>query len=330
MFKKIVYLLIIFSVLFITVSCKSGEKKVKDFPEYVNNLDSYKVTGKLYSMFPTGTKESLITVYFQKPENYRVEIDKSTNGDKQIILKNQEGLYVLIPSVNKTYQLKSGWPVNSSYPYLLQSLAKDYINDDSRVITENDNNTTVDLNVKLFNDVKVVKQTIVFDNETGLPLEVQMYDESNNLQSRFIYMNIEENPTLDKNLFCKNETQTASFETYGSIEYSRETTYPTYYPSSTSLKDEKKVSGSNQDITIMTFTGDVNYTIIQEYIYKSDKERSEYLESEIIVMGDFVGFINNNVLTFFSEGVLYTLASNEVSTLELLKIGNSLIVTQEK
>lgn len=330
MFKKIVYLLIIFLVLFTTVSCKSGEKKIQEFPEYVNNLESYKVTGKLYSMFPTGTKESLITVYFQKPENYRVEIDKSTNGDKQIILKNPEGLYVLIPSVNKTYQLKSGWPVNSSYSYLLQSIAKDYINDDSRVITENENNTTVDLNVKLFDDAKVVKETIIFDNETGLPLEVQMYDEGNNLQSRFVYMNIEENPNLDKNLFSKNETQTASFETYGSIEYSRETTYPTYYPSNTSLKDEKKVTGSDQSITIMTFSGDVNYTIVQEYVYKNERESTEYLDGNILVMGDFVGVVNNNVLTFFSEGILYTLASNEVPPMELMKIGNSLIVTQEK
>ena len=90
MFKKqILLILLMFSILLIT-GCKDSPKKIRDFPEIVNGFESYKVTGKLYSMFPTGTKESLITVYYQKPEKYRVEIDNSTSGDKQIILKNKK------------------------------------------------------------------------------------------------------------------------------------------------------------------------------------------------------------------------------------------------
>ena len=158
MIKKILYILILLSMVLVTVSCKSGTKKVESFPEYVNSLESYKVTGKLYSMFPTGTKESLITVYYQKPDNYRVEIDKSTNGDKQIIIKNNEGVFVLIPSVNKSYKLKSGWPVNSSYSYLLQSVAKDYVNDDSRVVKEEESTTTVEVKIKLFDNAQAATE----------------------------------------------------------------------------------------------------------------------------------------------------------------------------
>ena len=330
MFKKILYMLCIALVLLTTVSCKSGTKKVEDFPEYVNNLESYKVTGKLYSMFPTGTKESLITVYYQKPDNYRVEIDKSNNGDKQIILKNSDGLYVLIPSVNKSYQLKSGWPVNSSYSYLLQSLVKDYVNDDTRVVKEEEDHTIVELKIKLFENALAASEKVTFDNETGLPTEVQVFDDSNNLLTRFVYLSIEENPNLDKELFSKNETQTSSFETFGSLEYNRETTYPTYYPLNTSLKDEKRVGNSNALTVIMTYSGDYNYTIIEDYVYQSEKEVVDYVDGYIYVMGDSVGIINNNVLTFFAEGISYTLASNEVSVLELVKIGNSLIVSQEK
>lgn len=330
MFKRILLILTIFFILCLTVSCKSGTKKIEDFPEYVNKLESYKVTGKLYSMFPTGTKESLITVYYQKPECYRVEIDKATNGDKQIILKNNDGIYVLIPSVNKSYQLKSGWPVNSSYPYLLQSIAKDYINDDERIIQEEENQTTVELKIKLFDNALAATEKVQFDNETGLPTEVQIYDDTNKLLSRFVFLNIEENPSLNQNLFSKSDTLTSSFETFSSIEYDRETTYPTYYPINTSLKDEKKITSTNITTAIMTFAGDVNYTIIEEYVYQSEKETTECIDGYIYVMGDSVGIINNNVLTFFAEGIVYTLASNQVPVVELVKIGNSLIVSGEK
>ena len=85
--KQIIIIFLLMCILMIT-GCKNSEKKIEEFPEIVNKLNSYKVTGKLYSVFPTGTKESLITVYYQKPEMYRVDIDNSSNGDKQIILKN--------------------------------------------------------------------------------------------------------------------------------------------------------------------------------------------------------------------------------------------------
>ena len=90
MFKKIITIFIVCISLLSLTSCNKGSKKVDDFPEFVSNLESYKVTGKLYSVFPTGTKESLITVYFQKPEMYRVEIDNETNGDKQIIFRKTD------------------------------------------------------------------------------------------------------------------------------------------------------------------------------------------------------------------------------------------------
>ena len=78
----------IISVLFIIVlgslvlsSCERGQKVVQDFPSVISSLESYKVTGKLYSMFPSGTKECLVTVYYKHPDFYRVEVDNETLND---------------------------------------------------------------------------------------------------------------------------------------------------------------------------------------------------------------------------------------------------------
>ncbi len=330
MFKKqILLILLLFCILLIT-GCKDSPKKIKDFPEIVNNLESYKVTGKLYSMFPTGTKESLITVYYQKPEKYRVEIDNSTNGDKQIILKNNEDVHILLPSVNKSFKLRSGWPINSSYPYLLQSLTKDYVNDDNKLITKEDKTTSVEMKTKMFDNAAVSKEKVIFNNETGLPEEVQVFDEMNNLVSRFVYMKIEENIKLDETLFIKNETMTSSFETYGTIEYQREKTYPTYYPLDTTLSQEKVIVNNNERTYIMTFNGDTNYTIIEQEVIKKELETIQYVDGDIYILGDAAAILSNSIITFFQSGMEYTVASNDVKTLEMLKMAYSLITYQEK
>ena len=49
MFKKqIIIIFLLISMLMIT-GCKNVEKRIDDFPEIVNKLESYKITGKLYS-----------------------------------------------------------------------------------------------------------------------------------------------------------------------------------------------------------------------------------------------------------------------------------------
>ena len=93
--KRIISLVVILIAVvscFSLTGCGKKTKTVESFPEKVAKLNSYKITGKLYTIFPSGTKECLITSYYQKPNNYRVEIDNVNMNDKQIIIKNSEGV----------------------------------------------------------------------------------------------------------------------------------------------------------------------------------------------------------------------------------------------
>ena len=108
--KKIFLMVLTILTLCSLTSCDRGKRVVEDFPTAVSSLDSYKVVGKLYSFFPSRTKESLITVYYKNPDLYRVEVDNMDLGDKQIVLKNSDGVHILIPSLNKTFKVK---PVNN-------------------------------------------------------------------------------------------------------------------------------------------------------------------------------------------------------------------------
>ena len=41
-----------------------------------------------------------------------------------LIIKNDDGVYVLTPQINKSYKFQSKWPENSSQIYLIESIIK--------------------------------------------------------------------------------------------------------------------------------------------------------------------------------------------------------------
>ena len=71
---------------FTTSSCKKNQDKVTSFPEIVNELNSYKLSGTLESNYPSGTKVSNVTVYYKKPDLYRVELVLPNSLEKQVII----------------------------------------------------------------------------------------------------------------------------------------------------------------------------------------------------------------------------------------------------
>ncbi|MBQ8293325.1 MAG: outer membrane lipoprotein carrier protein LolA [Bacilli bacterium] len=329
--KKILIICMTFIMLFSLASCKRGERVVKDFPTAVSSLESYKVTGKLYSMFPSGTKECLITVYYKNPDYYRVEVDNSVLSDKQIVLKNSDGVQILIPSVNKTFKVKSSWPLNSSYPYLLQSLSKDLLSDENPITVHEEETSSVEIKAKVFEDAAPSTQKIVFDNKTGYPKEVFVYDENHNLVTRFVYEKIEVDVDLDDEMFNAEKVLTSMNEYYQDIveTYVRAITYPTYYPVGASLKEES-IKGSLIKTAIMTYSGENSFTIIEQYLMPQSTVTTSYVDGDIYIMGGTIAVINSHTIIFGEQGVEYTIASSSLDKLEMIKMGDSLLVGSEK
>ena len=169
--RKILKVCFIISILLVSLcisSCKKNNPVEESFPEIVNNLTSYKLTGKLESNFPSGTKECNITTYYNAPNMYRVELQNPNTVETQIIIKNDNGVFVLVPSINKTFKVNSSWPSTSSYPYLLQSLSQDIISDTNMVTKKEGNNTVLELKARLHHSDINTSQKIIF-GENKMP-----------------------------------------------------------------------------------------------------------------------------------------------------------------
>ena len=317
---------------FTTISCKKNQDKVSSFPEIVNDLKSYKLTGTLESNFPSGTKLSNITVFYKNPDLYRVELILPNSLEKQVILKNTGGVFVLIPALNKNFKVSSNWPLTTSYPYLLQSLAKDFIADEEKQVEKTDSTSTYKLKVKLFDNVEDMYQKITFDNKTGLPTEICIYKNDDTMISHFKVESIETDIDIKDDLFENNKTMETLKEviTEDALDFDRAMSYPTYCPTGLVLKEEvKSGSGDNQRV-ILTYSGSSFVTIIEKFIAPYETIKTEYIDGDLYVLGGVVAIVNDESMKFYEAGIEYTLASSNTNKLELTWIGDSLRLNNEK
>ena len=99
---------------------------IKDKIENVSeNLNSYNLEANMELINGEEKRNFVVKVSYQKKDNndlFRVSLYDTNVNQEQIMLRNNEGVYVLTPSLNQSYSFKSGWPLNSAKPYIYQSL----------------------------------------------------------------------------------------------------------------------------------------------------------------------------------------------------------------
>lgn len=330
--KFFLMLLIVCSITFI--GCKETETD-KSFLEVVTEMKSYKAEGIIESFYNEGRKQNNFVVYYKYPDLIKVEIKGVDNKEKQIILKNQQGVYILIPTVNKNFKINSSWPDSAGYPYLLQSLAKDIANDENKIVTTDELTTTIETDTKMYKDATPVKQKIIINNETALPEEVLVYTENGDLYMRIVFTKIEIDKDISDDEFIVEKTLSTARLEYEdqTVVFEREISYPTYFPVGATLVAEDTISSAdgNDVRSIMKFIGEnVGFTLIQEYVNDKTVTTLTQETGEVFMILGNVGILKSNGMQMINEGVEYTIATNDLKFDEMYKVMANYITDEGK
>lgn len=331
--KKMILLIFIMIMTVLFIGCKKDEDQKQSFLSELSAAQSYKVDGVMETFFENGRKQSNFTVYYKANDNIKVILQDVENSDKQIILKNKDGVHVLVPSVNKQFKIKSTWPTNASYPYLLQSLAQDIVNDEEAITTETDSTYTIQTKTKMHTEADAISQKIIFSKQTNLPTEVLVYENDGDLFMRVVFTNIDLEYNVSEDEFDIDKSMTSAYLSYGEeglVFNNRSFSLPTYCPEGLKLKSNENVKDGTDARSVMLFTGENNLTIIQQLI-NYDKEINVSIEEGniIMVMGN-VGILSDNYVKFVFEGIEYTIASNTLKINELLNVSASYMQIENK
>lgn len=202
--KKILFTSLFLCLFFLTGCGKYDEKTiVKDLNKKINAITGYHIEGtmEIYNGEDVYTYD--VESSYEN-DNYRVSLTNQMNNHEQIILRNSDGVYVLTPSLNKSFKFQSNWPENNSQVYLLQSLLTD-INKDSKVKLEEKNNKYVlKTKINYSNNKNLVNQKIYMDKKLNFE-KVEVFDESGNKQIKMIFNSIDTKATFNNKYFSTSE-----------------------------------------------------------------------------------------------------------------------------
>ena len=95
--KKILKICCILGI-FLVVGCGvySQDDVIKDLTKKIDSAKSYLVEGNLEIMNNEDTYAYNVTVSYQEGDYYKVELVNTTNNHEQVILRNDDGVYVEI------------------------------------------------------------------------------------------------------------------------------------------------------------------------------------------------------------------------------------------
>lgn len=324
--KKILYGMLLLGC-FVLVGCgKGGEKDVlNEFSKKVDKVNGYHLSGELEIINNDDSYLYDVEVAYAKGDNFRVSLKNKTNNHEQIILKNTDGVYVLTPSLNKSFKFQSEWPYNNSQAYLLQTLLKDLKQDSDKKFETTDDGYIFTSKVNYSNNNNLVKQKIWFDKDYNVK-EVQVLNSADQLQMKMVFNSIDYKATYDETYFTlkgnmKNAgNTTTSSTTLGSI------VYPMYIPDNTALSGQEKVSLENGERIILTFSGENPFMLVQETAQITDEILTIPMYGEPHIVTGTVGALSDSSITWVSNGVEFYVVSDVLDTDQLLQIANSISV----
>lgn len=326
--KKI--LLLFFFSIFLFAGCgKYGEKDViKDFSKKVDDAKAYYIDGTLEIVNNDNVYNYDVEVAYKEKNYYRVSLTNTSNNHTQVILKNDDGVYVVTPALNKSFKFQSDWPYSNSQIYLLESLIQD-IKDDDRIFKETKDGYSFMTAVNYPNNRNLVKQKINLSKKLKLK-KVQVYNSDSVICMTMEYKKIDYSPTFKKNYFSLN-TVMKTYSVEDTVEQTgvlEESIYPLMIPSGTRLTNEEKIDKGNGERIIMTFDGEKPFLLVEETANIENEFTVVPTYGEPYQLMDTLGVMTNNSLNWTTNGIEYYLVSDVLNQEELVEVAQSIGVVQ--
>lgn len=184
MFKKVKkFLCLCCTILLLTTGCgkKNSVDVVKEFSNRVNDTKSYVLKGTMEIYSDEDTFTYSVEANYLKDNYYKVKLVNQTNNHEQVILRNQDGVYVITPSLNKSFKFQSEWPDNSSQSYLLKAIVTDLTKDAETSMETVDSKYVIKSKVNYPNNTDLTYQKVTLDKDMNLN-KVEVYNSSDALK----------------------------------------------------------------------------------------------------------------------------------------------------
>ena len=331
-----IFVLMLVAVMALLAACGSPSKEdvMKKLSGKWNEAKGYELQATMEIKTGTDPRTYDVTVWHTKPEFYKVNVTQGGTEDSQMIVRNDEGVFVITPSLGKTYKFQSDWPTQNSMPYLIGTLSEDIKADKNATMVEKDK-TYVFETASRNNHKKVLpKQQIHIDKKTLLPKYVSVMDENNEEKIRVTFNKITmgiEHKASDYDVKMEDIQKDKKPQ---SNEGTDETGMMKFYPNlkwDGTVIDEGSVETEKGTRSFMTFGGgDKEFVVVQEPADEANELIPVSLEGDPVDLGFTVAALTSNSIRWEQDGIAFFVASSTLTPDELIEVASSMVAEDSK
>lgn len=300
-----------------------SKEAIDKYKKVVENNSKYSLTGEMEIISNEELYHYNVKVDYAEADYYKTTLINKTNNHEQIILKNDTGVYIVTPSLNKSYKFESEWPYNSSQAYILSSLLKDLENDSNVLLEEKEDKYILTSTVDYPNNSNLISQKITF-NKDMIPELVEVYNKEGIVNITLKISKIDFKPRFEQNYFnveyISSAIEVEKDENVSSID---EVIYPMYLPVGTKFKSEETIKTDETERIILTFTGDKSFTLIEEAAKTPKDFEITSTNGELVFYENILGNLTESSLNWTMNGKDYYIISDNLTNEELLKVASS-------
>ncbi|MFS0820816.1 LolA family protein [Bacillus sp. 1P02SD] len=329
--KKVFLLLLGLLIALVLAACgeKSQEDVVSALDEKVQKMTGYKADAKMTLQTGNNPQVYEVEIWHKDPTFYRVNLKNAEKDQSQMILRNEEGVFVLTPALNKSFRFQSEWPENSSQAYLFESLVHDVKEDPEAKFTATKDHYVFETKTNYKNNNMLPKQEITFSKKDLKPVSVKVMDPDRKVLLLVEFTKVEFDASFDKSAFDVDKNMSsATLDEIPVMGEVNKQPLEVLYPSEDALagvelKEEKKMETENGTRVIMTFGGEKTFTLIQERARVAEVATTISLSGEPVDLGFTVGTLSDKSISWTYNGAEFMIASDDLTQEELISVART-------
>jgi len=332
--RKLRWLVVMIAIIaLLATGCgpKGVNDVVGDLNKQVETMTGYKMNAKLTLQTGKEPQTYDVEVWHNKPDFYRVALTSKEKDITQIILRNEEGVFVLTPHINKSFRFQSGWPENHAQVYLYESLVKSIIDDEQRAFAEEEGKYVFDVKAD-YQNRSLTTQKIVLQQDFT-PIKVEVMDTNKNVLVTVDFSNFEKDAKFDNDSFNKDRNMetsnlNSSIPTMAAPNEGSKNSFgviqPSYMPEGVDFIGVEKVEGQDGPQIVLRYKGEYNYTLIEE---RPKAATVSYPSGDIVDLGETMAVMvevgdQKKTMTWTHDGVEYLL-TGDLTKEEMIAVAQS-------
>ncbi|MFD2923210.1 LolA family protein [Halobacillus naozhouensis] len=329
-----ILLFVLVTIMLVMSACgeKSKEDVVEKLSQQAKEMPGYKTDVTMTMRTGKEEQKYQIQIWHKEDKFYKVKLhNQEDEKGNQIILKNNSGVYVLTPALNKSFKFQSDWPDNTSQPYLYASLVKDIKKDADAEFNVTENHYVFKTKTNYQNNQTLPVQEIYFDKKTFKPVLVKVFNQDAQALVEVQFDNFKKAENLKKEDFDVDQNMAmASGEVPVSNMEEKNGANEVLYPQVTlgaELVDKREVQTEDGTRVIMTYQGDKSFTLIQESAEVQPTSAGQAVTvnaDPVALAGGTVAAMSNQRMQWSESGTTFNLASADLTQEEMVSIASSI------